>query len=259
MSVTPVALVTGGAGGIGAAVCARLAKSGYRLVVADLDLDGAQQVAGECGGTAVHVDVSDPEHNRAMVAHAETVHGRLDVLVLNAGIASDVPPDPPLDLERYRRAIGVNVDGVVFGIDAGTAALQRTGGQIVVNASLAALGPEAANPVYALGKSAAVGYVRAMARPLGLRGVRINAICPSFTDTGILGIARRLMRKQRFPLLSPDDVAGAVATIVAGDGSGAAWTIVAGRPPAPFAFPEVPTSLLPDGTEAVFKPFLSKP
>src|SRR5204862_2140625 len=115
------------------------------------------------------------------------------------------------------------------------------------------------NPVYALGKSAAVGYVRAMARPLALRGVRINAICPSFTDTGILGIARRLMRKQRFPLLSPDDVAGAVATIVAGDGSGAAWTIVAGRPAVPFAFPEVPTSLLPDGTEAVFKPFLSKP
>jgi NAD(P)-dependent dehydrogenase (short-subunit alcohol dehydrogenase family) len=258
MSAPPVAIVTGGAGGIGAAVCARLAKSGYRLVVADLDLDGAQRVAGECGGTAVRMDVADPEDNRAMVARALDEHGRLDVLVLNAGVASDVPPDPPLDLERYRRAMGVNVDGVVFGIDAGLAALQHTGGQIAVTASLAGLGPEAANPVYALGKTAIVGYVRALARPLALRGVRINAICPSFVDTEILGIAKRLMRKQRFPLLTPDEVAEAVATIVAGEASGEAWAMVAGRPAAPFTFTEVPTTLLPDGTEVSFKPFLSK-
>lgn len=257
MDAPPVALVTGGAGGIGAAVCARLAKSGYRLVVADVDLDGAQRVADESGGTAVRTDVSDPADNRAMVAHAEEAYGRLDVLVLNAGVASDVPPDPPLDLEKYRRAMGVNVDGVVFGIDAGLGLLERSGGQIVVTASLAGLGPEAANPVYALGKSAVVGYVRAMARPLALRGVRINAICPSFADTAILGIAKRLMRKQRFPLLAPDEVAEAIGTIVAGSASGEAWAVVAGRPAAPFAFTEVPTTLQPDGIEVSFKPFLS--
>jgi NAD(P)-dependent dehydrogenase (short-subunit alcohol dehydrogenase family) len=249
-----VAVVTGGAGGIGAAVCARLAGRGYRVVVADVDLDGATKTAALCDGIPVKVDVSDPDENRALIAG---LADGLDLLVLNAGIASDVPPDPPLSVEQYRRAMGINVDGVVFGVDAALPALQRSGGQIVVTASLAALGPEQANPVYALGKSAVVGYVRAMAGPLARRGVRINAICPGFTDTPILGISARLMRKQRFPLLTPDDVADAVLTIVDGDGTGAAWTLVSGRPPAPFAFPDVPTTLLPDGTEVRLKPFLS--
>ena len=252
-----VALVTGGAGGIGAATCVRLASAGHTVVVVDVDLEAAGQVAKEVGGTAFQADVSDPDANRAMVAHALTEHGRLDVLVLNAGIASDVPPDPPLDVARYRRALGVNLDGVVFGIDAGLTALQETGGQIVVTASLAALGPDMANPVYALTKSAVVGYVRALSTPLTPKGVRINAVCPGFTDTDILGIAKRLMRKQKFPLLTPDEVAGAILGIVGGDGTGEAWAVVAGRPAAPFTFPDVPTTLQADGTEVVLKPFLS--
>ncbi|GAA2601749.1 SDR family oxidoreductase [Dactylosporangium fulvum] len=252
-----VALVTGGAGGIGAAVCARLAALGHTVVVADLDLEAAERVAKEVGGTAVRTDVSDPADNHAMVAHAVAAHGGLDVLVLGAGIQSDVPPDPGLDVARYRRALGVNLDGVVFGVDAATPALRDSGGQVVVNASLAALGPELANPVYALTKAAAVAYVRAMSTPLARAGVRINAICPGFTDTPFLGITARLMRKQKFPLLSPDEVALAVETVVTGDGTGEAWALVAGRPAAPYRFPDVPTTMLPDGTEVVLKPFLS--
>src|SRR5258706_11476294 len=253
-----VALVTGGAGGIGAAVCARLAGLGHTVVVADLDLDAAERVAKEVGGTALRVDVSNPADNAAMVAHAVDAHGGLDVLVLGAGIQLDVPPDPGIDVARYRRALGVNLDGVVFGIDAAVPALQQRRGQIVVNASLAALGPEMANPVYALTKAAVVAYVRALSTSFGPRGVRINAVCPGFTDTAFLGITARLMRKQRFPLLSPDEVARAVETVVTGDRTGEAWTLVAGRPAEPYAFPEVPTTLRPDGTEVVLKPFLSK-
>jgi NAD(P)-dependent dehydrogenase (short-subunit alcohol dehydrogenase family) len=252
-----VALVTGGAGGIGAAVCARLAALEHRVVVVDLDLDAARQVAAQVGGTAFRADVSDPLQNRAMVEHAVAAYGSLDLLVLSAGIVSDVPPDPPIDAAQYRRALGVNLDGVVFGIDAGLGALQLAGGQILVNASLAALGPAQANPVYALTKSAVVGYVRAMSTPLRQRGVRINAVCPGFTDTDFLGITKRLMRKQKFPLLTPDEVAGAMLTVIAGDGTGEAWTLVAGRPPAPYAFPDVPATLLADGTEVELKPFLS--
>jgi NAD(P)-dependent dehydrogenase (short-subunit alcohol dehydrogenase family) len=151
----------------------------------------------------------------------------------------------------------VNVDGVVFGIDAATPALARDGGAIVVIASLAALGPDQANPVYALGKSAVLGYVRAMATPLARHRIAINALCPGFTDTAFLGITRKFLRKQRFPMLTPDDVADALGTVLDRADTGEAWTLVAGRPPARFTFTGVPTTLTPDGSEVRLRPFLA--
>ena len=193
-----------------------------------------------------------------MVAHALERFGRLDIAVLNAGVSSDQPPDLPLDLDRYRRVLGVNLDGVAFGIDATVPELARHAGRILVTSSLAGLGPDQANPLYALTKSAAVGYVRAIAASLAQRDVSINALCPGFTDTAILGITRRLIRKQGFPLLTPDDVAAAALTVLRTPGTGQAWTAVAGRPPQPFTFPPLPTTLMPDGTQARFRPFLSR-
>jgi NAD(P)-dependent dehydrogenase (short-subunit alcohol dehydrogenase family) len=257
-AAAPVALVTGGGNGIGAALCAKLAAIGHRVVVVDVDPEATAKSAESCGGIAFPADVCDPKQNQAMVAHAVEHFGRLDVVVLNAGVSSDQPPDLPLDLERYRRVLGVNIDGPVFGIDAAAPELARDGGRILVTASLAGLGPDQANPLYALTKSAAVGYVRALAASLAQRGVSINALCPGFTDTAILGITRRLIRKQGFPLLSADDVASAALVVLDTPGTGQAWTVVAGRPPAPFAFPPLPTTLLPDGTEARFRPFLSR-
>jgi NAD(P)-dependent dehydrogenase (short-subunit alcohol dehydrogenase family) len=242
----PTALVTGGAGGIGAAICARLAAGGYAVTVADLDLDAAERVAKEVGGTALQCDVAGPP----------AFDGPLDLVVLAAGIQSDVPPDPGIDRARYRRALAVNVDGVVLGIDAALPAMSE-GGQIVVIASLAALGPEQANPVYALTKAAVVAYVRAMAAPLAARGVRINALCPGFTDTPFLGITGRLLRKQKIPLLSPEDVALAVDAVTRSDDNGSVWAVVAGRPPWRYEFSDLPGALRADGTEVVLKPFLS--
>ena len=253
----PVALVTGGAGGIGTAICRQLATQGYRLVVVDYDVAGAKQVEQSVGGSAFEADVSDPEHNRAMVAHAIAEFGRLDLVVLNAGVSSGQSPGDPLSLELYRRTTGVNLDGVVFGIDAAVPVLSRDGGAIVVMASLAALGPEDANPVYALTKCAVLGYVRAIAGTLAEHRVRVNAICPGFVDTAILGIGRKLLRKQKFPLLSPDEVAEAVMTVLDQAGTGEAWTIIAGRPPDRFAFPTLPITLMPDGSEAKLRPFLA--
>ena len=251
-----VSLVTGGASGIGAAVCARLAAEGHHVVVADLDGEAAQQVASEIGGVAVTVDVSDPKDNQAMVAAAMQAYGRLDLVVLNAGVRSDQSAGLALDVEAYRKVNGINVDGVVFGVDAALPVLQP-GSTILVTASLAALGPEVSNPIYAMGKAAVVAYLRAMAAPLAERGVTIKAICPGFTDTAILGVTGRLLRKQKFPLLQPDDVALAVLTVLKQAAAGEVWTVVPGRPTARFTFPEVPTALQADGSEAELRPFLA--
>src|SRR5439155_133550 len=141
-------------------VVVRLAGRGYRLVAADVDGAQARHTAGRLGGTAVEVDVSDHGRNVAMVARAVEAYGRLDLVVLNAGVNSGQSAGDPLDVARYRRTNGVNVDGVVFGIDAALPVLSARGGAIVVISSLACLAPQHANPVYALGKSAVVGYVR---------------------------------------------------------------------------------------------------
>ncbi|MEZ0114304.1 NAD(P)-dependent dehydrogenase (short-subunit alcohol dehydrogenase family) [Catenulispora sp. EB89] len=257
-SEAPVALVTGAGNGIGAALCAKLAAAGHRVVVVDIDPEATAKSAESCGGAVFPADVSDLDQNRAMVAHAIERFGRLDIAVLNAGVSSDQPPDLPLDVERYRRVLGVNVDGLAFGIDATVPELARHAGRILVTASLAGLGPDQANPLYALTKSAAIGYVRAIADSLEQRDIRINALCPGFTDTAILGITRRLIRKQGFPLLSPDDVADAALTVLAEPGTGQAWTVVAGRAPQPFAFPPLPTTLMPDGSQARFRPLFSR-
>ena len=253
---TRVALVTGGGAGIGAGVCVRLAAEGYSVVVADVNAEAAQQVAASVSGVAVTVDVSDLKDNQAMVAAAIRAFGRLDLVVLNAGIRSDQSGGMALDVEAYRTVNGTNMDGVVFGIDAALPVLQP-GGKILVVSSLVALRPEEAVPVYALTKGAILAYVRAMTAPLAQRGIVIKAICPGYTDTGLLGITGRLLRKQRFPLLEPDDVAHAVLTVLNQAASGEVWTAVPGRPTERFTFPDAPAALRDDGSEAEFKPFLA--
>ena len=227
-----------------------LAARGYRVMVADVDGEAAQATAAASGGASVEVDVRDFAANRAMVAATLERYGRLDALVLSAGVNSGIRPADLIDLDRYRRTNGVNVDGVVFGIDAARPALAERGGGIVVLSSLAALAPENSNPVYTLGKAAVLGYLRALAGPLRPSGITVNAVCPAFVDTPLLGQTRSVLEEQGFPLIPPADVAAAVLALLESGGTGQVWTLVAGRPPVPCEFPGTPTTLLPDGTEA---------
>jgi NAD(P)-dependent dehydrogenase (short-subunit alcohol dehydrogenase family) len=248
----PVALVTGGAGGIGRAICRRLAGRGCRLVVADLDEAAAAAVTADLGGVPVRVDVADPVGSGAAVDAALTAYGRLDVVALNAGVSSGRTAADPLDSTAYRRIVGVNVDGVVFGIDAAVPALRASGGgSIVVTASLAGLVPMPSDPLYTLTKTAVVGYVRALSEPLTADGVRINALCPGFTDTTILGVARPVFDAASFPLLDPDSVAAAFVTILDAGRSGEAWFVQPGREASPYRFRGVPGPVLPDGGTVV--------
>lgn len=235
-----VALVTGGASGIGAGTARMLAAAGADVVIADVATGSAQAVADEIGGTAVRCDVRVLADLQAAVSLAEQTYGGLDLLMLNAGVSSGFTLDD-FDEAGYRRAMGVNLDGVVFGLVAGVPALRRRGGgRIVAVASLAGLAPVPEDPVYAANKAAVVNLVRSVAPTLQADGIAVNALCPGYTDTAILGVFRAGLEAVDWPLMAVDDVVGAVASILASDATGDAWLVQSGHDPQPYRFRGVP-------------------
>jgi NAD(P)-dependent dehydrogenase (short-subunit alcohol dehydrogenase family) len=236
-----VALVTGGARGIGEAVVRRLAARGESVVVADLDLDAAQAVAAGVGGLAVRCDVSVPDDNTAAVAAAVEAYGGLDVAVLNAGVAVRGDLGDDFDLAAYRRLMGANLDGVVLGLHAVHAALRAAGGgDVVVTASMAALTAVPMNPLYAASKAAVAALVRSVAPAWAADGIRVNAVCPSFTETAIIAGQHDAIAALGLPILAVEEVAEVFALVLDTGGTGEAWMVVPGRPPEPFRFGGVP-------------------
>ncbi|MEU7939263.1 SDR family NAD(P)-dependent oxidoreductase [Microbispora bryophytorum] len=235
-----VALVTGGAGGIGAGVARRLAAYGAHVVLADVDAEAGVRTAEEIGATFVRTDVSRLEDNQAAVALAVERHGRLDLAFLNAGVASGFGLGGDFDLDRYRRAMGVNLDGVVFGVHAALQAM-RAGGVIVATASMAGLVGIPSDPVYAANKHAVVGLVRSLGPQLEPLGVRVQGLCPSFADTPILDAeVRALLDELKFPILDVGTVVDAFFSLLASEGTGECWFVVPGRESGPFAFRRAP-------------------
>lgn len=236
-----VGLVTGGASGIGLAVARRLVEAGARVMVADLDEVAGAAAAQAVAGEFVRTDVTDPAANQAAVAATERAFGRVDMVHLNAGITTGSGDLTDLDLDRYRRVTAVNLDGVVFGARAALPALRRSGGgAIVATASLSGLTDYPGDPVYAATKHAVVGLVRALAPTLRADGITVSCVCPGFVETPLLAGFVEQFRSAGFPLLTADEVAGAVLLAAADEGTGQAWVVQPGRPPAPYRFRGVP-------------------
>jgi NAD(P)-dependent dehydrogenase (short-subunit alcohol dehydrogenase family) len=234
-----VALVTGGASGIGEAVARRLAGAGAKVAVVDRDAVAAAHVAGEIGGLAIACDVTSQNALTAAIGEAETWGGRLDVVHLNAGTVGGQSGVDDLDVEAYRRVVGVNVDHVVFGLTAAVPVLRRHGGgTIIATASLAGLVPLPGDAVYTLTKHAVVGYVRSTAATLDPEGIRVMALCPGFADTALIAHVRDQFAG--FPLLSAADVADAVEGMLADGEAGQCWYVQPGREPGPYGFRGVP-------------------
>lgn len=236
-----VALVTGGASGIGRATALALAAAGVEVVVADLDAAQAEEVARHVGGHAVETDVSDLDANRAAVAFAQERCGGLDLVFLNAGVTSGCGVGEDFDLALYRRAMGVNLDGVVFGTHAALPALKaRGGGAIVATASLAGLVGVPLEPIYTANKHAVVGLTRSLGPTLAADRIRFNAVCPGFAETPLVADFRDGLRDAGFELLSPEVVAETAVRLFAGEMSGECWFVQVGREPAPFGFRGIP-------------------
>jgi len=205
-------LVTGGRSGIGAAIVAALGDADVTV----LDLADGQ-------------DVAEPATWRAL-------EGTFDAAFLNAGVITGEPDVAALADAQYRRIMGVNVDGVVFGVRELAARLMPNGGSIVATASLAGLVGAALDPVYALTKHAVVGFVRSVAPQLELRGIRINALCPAFTDTPLVV---EEVRGVLPPLIEPAFVAEAALRAMRDPETGRAWVVQLNRVE-PFRYPGVP-------------------
>ena len=200
------ALVTGGEGGIGRAIRARLEAEGYDVLSLDV---------------ANGFDVSDPSAWEGI--------GPVDVACLNAGVVA-----ADWSYESYRRTVSVNVDGIVLGVLRLRDVM--TEGSIVATASLAGLTAMASDPIYALTKHAVVGFVRSVAPSLA--PVRLNAVCPGIADTPMIDAMREELGD--FPLLQPEEVAEAVWRAATSNAAGECWFVQPGREPAPFQFPRVP-------------------
>jgi NAD(P)-dependent dehydrogenase (short-subunit alcohol dehydrogenase family) len=211
------ALVTGAAGGIGKAIVAKLRSEGFD--VKELDL-----VSG--------FDVTDPE--------AWEHVGSVDLACLNAGVVTGSEDIATLTDEQYRRALGVNVDGVVYGVRRLDRVMPK-GSTIIVTASLAGLTAIADDPIYGLTKHAVVGFVRSVAPQLAERGIRIQAVCPGWAATALTTVEfREELESRGYRLLTPEAVAEGVWAAYESEGTGEAWVVQPGREPLHYEFKGVP-------------------
>jgi NAD(P)-dependent dehydrogenase (short-subunit alcohol dehydrogenase family) len=226
-----VALVTGGASGIGRALAAALASRGHDVVVADVDGPAAKAAAAELGAQAVELDVTDRGAFVEVVGAVRDEHGSLDLLFNNAGIGVGGLVDE-LDDEHWDRCLAVNLHGVVHGVQAAVPVMTAQGsGHIVNTASMAGLMTVPMMLPYTTTKHAVVALSRALRAELKPVGVRVSAVCPGFIATPLLdnlnpgmspNMATRSVRRtaallQPRGLPGPDELAEAVLRGMAKD------------------------------------------
>jgi NAD(P)-dependent dehydrogenase (short-subunit alcohol dehydrogenase family) len=216
-----VALITGAASGIGKAIAQALASQGARVIVADLNeqagRSAAAQLADRSAARFVRCDVADEDSVAAAVGSALEVEGRLDIMVNNAGIIT--APAALIDSQGadWDRHFAVNLRGVFFGVKHAARAMLPAGGSIVNIASVAGMGGAPKLGPYGATKAAVIQLTQTAALELARHHIRVNALCPGWTDTPLLDTFERSKLERQIPLGrlgQADEIASLVVYLV---------------------------------------------
>jgi meso-butanediol dehydrogenase / (S,S)-butanediol dehydrogenase / diacetyl reductase len=248
-----VALITGGATGIGRAVAVRFAQEGAQVAIADINAERGEATAAEAGGIFVHCDTSQPEQARAAVEQVGDAFGALHLLVNSAAHLGGHHDAATMSPEEWRDVLSVTLDGVFYCSRFALPEMIKSGGGAIIHiASVEGMMGVAGHVAYVTGKSALFGLTRSMAIDFGKQGIRVNTISPGIIDSGRPDIRRlkqdpAVMRWWRDMTVldrlgRPEEVAAAALFLASDEASyitgqnlavDGGWTI--GHPPLPFA------------------------
>ena len=212
-----VAVITGGAGGIGRATALHLAGEGAKVVIGDVDAEGGQALADELGdaGAFLATDVADIDQVQALVDHAVERFGGLQVMFNNAGIGSGLTRFLHDDFADFRRIVDVDLFGVIAGAQRAARHMKDHGGGVIVNnASIAAINAGAGMIAYRASKAAVAHATKCMAIDLAPYNIRVNCLTPAHIRTGITTYEMGPVLQYMQPLervAQPEDVANVVA------------------------------------------------
>lgn len=223
-----IVLVTGGAGGIGAATVQRLAHEGAFVYLGDIDAQGGESLAENLreGGAKVeyiHLNVADPESWTEASQYIARTSGRLDGLVNNAGIA-DVGEIEDVTFDRYRQVVAVTQDGVFLGMQSCSTLLGRETGSSVVNVSsiFGISGGQGDHPAYHAAKGAVRTLTKNTAIAWAPRGIRVNSVHPGFVATPMTSGADLDHLASACPMqrvAQPEEIAGVISFLLSADAS----------------------------------------
>jgi len=185
-------VITGAASGIGRATAERLAKGGWNVLAVDLNAEQLAWTEGNERVASLTADVSSEADNTRIAAEAERLFGGVDGAFFNAGITGGGSIDD-MPTENFERVFAINMMGPVLGIRAVLPLIRRRGGgSIVVTSSTMGVGADSENWAYAMAKHALIGLVKSVSREVGWENIRINALCPGLTETGMTGPVKEL-------------------------------------------------------------------
>jgi NAD(P)-dependent dehydrogenase (short-subunit alcohol dehydrogenase family) len=225
------ALVTGAAGGIGRATALMLASHGTRLFLSDLQAAACEETAEmirSAGGDAhaMQADISDETQVAALFERIKSTFGSLDIAVNNAGIEGGTHPLVAYPSDTWHKVIAVNLSGVFFCMRAEIELMK--GGSIVNVASVAGISGFAYHAAYSASKHGVVGLTRSAAQETARKGLRVNAVCPAFTQTDMVDrisalvpqVAEKLLASVPMRrLATPEEIASAIVWLSSGESS----------------------------------------